>query len=195
VNKAPSKLITAAVVIAAFSVGCRKSQPAPPDTAAENGTSKIVLKSSAFAPGGAIPVKYTGDGADVSPPLSWSNLPEGTQELALIVDDPDAPSRKPWVHWVVYNIQPTGSVLPEGFSTKGIPPEAPGFAQGVNSWGTIGYRGPSPPPGPAHRYCFRLYTLDKKLDIPAGLNKEKLLKAIDGHVLGTDVLTGTYERR
>lgn len=160
---------------------------------------KMKLTSPAFEPGQPIPKQYTGEGADVSPPLEWSNVPEGTQEFALICDDPDAPTAEPWVHWVIYKIPADVTKLPEGIAKTPRLSVPPGALQGKNSWPggqTIGYRGPMPPPGHGrHRYYFRLYALDKKLDLEPGLTKKQLLEAMKGHILGEGELMGTYERR
>lgn len=159
---------------------------------------QIQVTSSAFSAGQPIPRKYTGEGEDVSPPLAWSGVPAGTQELALIVDDPDAPTPEPWVHWVLYKIPADCKGLPEGVQKVLRPQEPPGALQGKNSWPsgqTIGYRGPMPPPGHGvHRYRFHLYALDKKLEVQPGLTKADLLAAMKGHVLAEGELTGTYKR-
>ncbi len=160
------------------------------------------LTSPAFGPGETIPVVYTEDGQDISPPLVWESLPAETQSLALICDDPDAPSRlkpapQPWVHWVIYDIPANLSGLPEGVGRTPEPAEVPGARQGINSWPTdnLGYRGPAPPPGSGpHRYFFKLYALDSRLDLPAGATKAELIKAISGHVVGESQLFGVYER-
>jgi hypothetical protein len=157
----------------------------------------IQITSTAFKDGEWIPAKYTGDGADVSPPLVWTGLPEGTKELALICDDPDAPSAEPWVHWVIYRIPATLTGLPEGVSKVLEPKEVPGAVQGKNSWPsgqTIGYRGPAPPKGRPHRYFFRLYALPMPLTLQAGATKKQLMQAISGHVLAEGQLMGKYQR-
>ena len=147
----------------------------------------LALASTAFKPGAPIPMRHTGEGEDVSPPLEWSGLPPGTKELALICDDPDAPTPKPWIHWVLYALPATLRELKEG--------SAFGMA-GPNDSGGSGYTGPMPPNGHGvHRYFFRLYALDKALDAQSGWTKEKLLSAIKGHVLGQAELIGTYERK
>lgn len=160
---------------------------------------QLKLTSPAFQPGQPIPKKYTGEGEDLSPPLEWSNVPEGTQEFALICDDPDAPVSEPWVHWVIYKIPGNVTKLPEGIAKTAKLSNPPGALQGKNSWPsgqTIGYRGPMPPPGHGrHRYYFRLYALDKPLDLAAGATKKELLAAMKGHVLAEGELMGTYERR
>ena len=153
------------------------------------------VRSGAFGSGKPIPRRHTGDGEDLSPPLSWSGLPATARELALIVDDPDAPTPEPWVHWVIYSMAATTEGIAEG-----VPPVArPSFpamsTQGKNSWSTIGYRGPAPPKGHGvHRYFFKLYALDKALDLPAGLDKPSLQKAMKGHIVAEGELMGTYQR-
>jgi Raf kinase inhibitor-like YbhB/YbcL family protein len=155
----------------------------------------ITLSSKAFDEGQTIARRYTGDGKDVSPPLSWSDVPPDAKEIALICDDPDAPTPEPWVHWVIYRISPTVTELPEG-----IPPierlSTPnGALQGKNSWGRIGYGGPAPPKGHGlHHYHFKLYALDTALNLRPGADNKALLAAMAGHVLAEGELIGTYER-
>ncbi len=156
----------------------------------------IQLKSSAFEAGAAIPKKYTEDGDDVSPPLAWDNVPAGTKELALICDDPDAPSKDPWVHWVLYKLPSDVRELPEGVATDEKLDSPPGALQGINSWTsgrTVGYRGPAPPSG-THHYHFRLYALDSPLKLEAKANKAAVLRAMKGHILAEGELAGTYKR-
>ena len=155
------------------------------------------ITSSAFEHMKEIPSKYTSDGADISPPLSWSGVPEGTKSLALIVDDPDAPDpanpRTVWVHWVLYNIPPGASGLEEGVGTgRGGLPE--GTKDGLNDWGKKGYGGPSPPIG-RHRYFFKLYALDTVLPDLGRANKAALEAAMEGHVLAKAELIGTYKKK
>ena len=148
----------------------------------------IQLTSTAFGEGERIPTKHTGEGEDVSPPLVWSGLPEGTKEFALICDDPDAPTPKPWVHGVVYKIPADCTSLGEDNIGKAL--------WGKNSWGRSEYGGPMPPSGDGpHRYVFRIYALDAELDLKPGATKEQLLKAMEGHILAEGKLTGTYERK
>ncbi len=158
----------------------------------------IELKSAAFANGAVIPKKYTGEGEDVSPPLAWSGLPAGTKELALICDDPDAPTSEPWVHWVIYKISPELAGLPEGIDKAARLKNPPGALQGKNSWmsgQTVGYRGPFPPSGHGvHHYHFRLYALEARLAVEAGLSKTTLLGEMSEHVLAEGELVGTYAR-
>ena len=134
---------------------------------------------------------YTCDGKDISPELAWSGAPDGTKSFALICDDPDAPVGT-WVHWVVYNIPSHATGLPKGVPTIKELPD--GTRQGINDFHRIGYGGPCPPRGPAHRYFFKLYALDTKLDLPPGATKEQVLEAMKGHVLGEAQLMGKYER-
>jgi len=155
----------------------------------------VTFRSDAFSDGGPIPRRYAEDGEDLSPPLSWAGLPDGTRELALIVDDPDAPRDEPWVHWVVYKIPAEVRTLTEGLPQTPALDVPPGARQGKNSWGTDGYRGPAPPKGHGtHHYHFRLYALDSPLAAAQGLDKSGLLKAMRGHVLVEAELVGTYER-
>ncbi len=150
----------------------------------------IRLTSPAFAEGERIPRKYTCDGEDVSPPLTWDNVPEGTKSFALICDDPDAPMGT-WVHWVLFNLPPETRSLPEAVSPDKELPS--GARQGTNDFRKIGYGGPCPPSG-THRYYFKLYALDTMLDLPAGCSKAQLLKAMEGHVLSEGQLMGRYSR-
>jgi Raf kinase inhibitor-like YbhB/YbcL family protein len=155
----------------------------------------IVVETPAFAPGGTIPRPHTGDGEDLSPALAWAGLPPGTAELALVVDDPDAPVAEPWVHWMVYAVPGNQSRLPGGFHGTLVPPGMAGLRQGRNSWGTIGYRGPAPPRGHGvHHYRFTLYAVDRVLDLPSGLDRHELDRRLEGRVLGTGQLVGLYQR-
>lgn len=155
----------------------------------------ITLRSQAFAANQKIPHKFTGDGSDVSPELSWLELPPGTQELALIMDDPDAPSPEPWVHWVIYKIPPEIESLAEAIEPAEKPASPAGALQGKNSWGTVGYRGPAPPPRHGiHHYYFKLYALDTTLELASGVEKADLLTAMEGHIVGEGELVGTYQR-
>jgi len=156
---------------------------------------RMTLTSSAFEPNQPIPRRYTGDGQDLSPPLAWTGAPEGTKQFALIVDDPDAPTTQPWVHWVLYAIGADRTSLPEGIPPSLHVSDPPGLLQGKNSWNKVGYGGPAPPPGHGvHHYHFKLYALDAALPLEPGLTKDALLKAIQGHVLAEAELVGTYQR-
>lgn len=145
----------------------------------------LQLTSSAFVHGERIPVRYTCDGEDLSPPLRWEDVPAGTQSLVLIMDDPDAPMGT-WVHWVLYDLSPEMRDLVEGATGVGV--------DGVNSWRRTGYGGPCPPPGKAHRYFFKLYALDARLNLPPGATKAEVERAMQGHILAQGVLMGTYRR-
>lgn len=148
------------------------------------------LISSVFDEGAMIPSKYTCDGADVSPPLKWGELPDGTKSLALICDDPDAPVGT-WVHWVYYDIPAETEGLPENVATNERPVE--GGTQGINDFRKIGYGGPCPPGG-THRYYFKLYALDIPLNLSSGATKKQLLKAMENHIIGQAQLMGKYRR-
>ena len=148
------------------------------------------LTSPAFNEGEMIPRKYTCDDQDISPPMAWSGVPEGTQIFALISDDPDAPMGT-WVHWVYYDIPADRTELPENISPDKKP--ALGGTQGKNDFGRIGYGGPCPPGG-IHRYFFKLYALDTLFGLAAGITKGELLKAMEGHILEEARLMGKYSR-
>lgn len=152
------------------------------------------LTSPRFSAGGPIPAEHTCEGGDVSPPLAWSDLPEGTKTLALIVDDPDAPDpaapKRTWVHWVLYNLPPSAGGLPEGATRKTLPA---GAHEGHNDWNRAGYGGPCPPIG-RHRYFFKLAALDTALPERDGMTKAEVEKAMEGHVLARAELMGTYQK-
>ena len=151
---------------------------------------EIKVTSTAFEEGGMIPRQYTCDGADISPALAWTDVPEGTKALALICDDPDAPMGT-WVHWVLFNLPADMSRLPEN-----IPPQKTldsGAKHGINDFRKLGYGGPCPPGG-THRYFFKIYALDREIDSDSGISKEDLLKAIKGHILSQGQLMGRYTR-
>jgi Raf kinase inhibitor-like YbhB/YbcL family protein len=159
----------------------------------------ITVTSTAFDHHGTVPLKYTAYGDNISPQLNWSDLPAGTVQLALVMDDPIVPMPQPFVHWVAYNIPATASGLPEQLSKEvqvTDVPELAGMINGLNGVRQVGYFGPRPPvDGKLHAYHFRVYALDAALDLPEGLNKERLLEAIEGHVLGTGMLMGHYEQK
>jgi Raf kinase inhibitor-like YbhB/YbcL family protein len=157
----------------------------------EESATAFRLVSPAFESDSRIPTRYTCESRNVSPPLEWGWAPIRTESFALIMDDPDAPVGA-WVHWVIYNIPADAAGLPEGVSREAESSE--GIRQGTNGFGEIGYGGPCPPPGPEHRYVFRLYALDAMLDLPPGATKEELLAAIEHHVLARAKLVGRYER-
>ena len=151
----------------------------------------LKITSLAFDEGDMIPKQYTCDGADISPPLSWSGMPEGTKSLALIADDPDAPS-KTWVHWVLFNLPPDTAGLPEKVPSDDT--LSNGARHGKTDFGRLGYGGPCPPGG-THRYFFKLYALDAILDLEVGVTKAELLKAMEGNVLAEGQLMGKYKRQ
>lgn len=153
------------------------------------------IRSEAFGNNQTIPRKYTGDAEDISPPLSWSQVPANTKELALIMDDPDAPRPQPWVHWVIYKIPAGVTNMPENIPTEKRLENPRGAVQGLNTWEKIGYGGPAPPKGHGiHHYHFKLYALDSPLDLDAGETKESLLQAMQGHILAQSEWIGTYQR-
>ena len=157
--------------------------------AAEEGdqpmTSGLAITSPAFADGQPIPARFTADGANISPQLEIAGPPPGTACFALIVDDPDAPMGT-WVHWVAWNIPASTTAIPEGRLPAGS-------MEGRNSWGRTGYGGPSPPSG-THRYHFKLYAVDRPLELPRTADKQTLIDVMEGHVLARAQLTGTYRR-
>ncbi len=158
-------------------------------------TSTLRLNSNAFAPGERIPTKYSADGADVSPPLSWTGVPKEARELALIVEDPDAPQAEPFIHWVIYKIPTSDSGLREAIGKDAKLAAPPGALQGQNSFKKIGYNGPAPPRGHGiHHYHFRLYLLDAPLDVRSGLSAGELRLAMSGHIMDEAELIGTYQR-
>jgi len=157
----------------------------PEEPSPEPTIMNLTLSSTAFEHEGTIPSKYTCDGEDINPPLKIEGVPEGTQSLTLIVDDPDAPAGT-WVHWILFGMSPEVTEIPENT----VPESA---SEGVNSWDKHEYGGPCPPSG-THRYFFKLYALDTKLALAAGATKAELEQAMEGHILAETVLMGTYER-
>ena len=149
------------------------------------------VSTTAFQPEGDIPSKYTCTGPDVSPALTWSDPPAGTQSFTLIADDPDAPVGT-WVHWVAYDLPASTRQLPEGVPKTGAVPG--GGVQGLNDFGKTGYGGPCPPPGKAHRYYFKLYALDSKLDLKPGATKKAVEQAMQGHILAQAEVMGRFKR-
>lgn len=157
----------------------------------------IKVESPVFGEGREIPRRYTEDGVNVSPPIAWERPSENVAEFAMICEDPDAPCDKPWVHWVIHGIPGSVHRLEEGMPRDAVLSSPAGAHQGINSWGSgnIGYRGPAPPRRHGlHHYHFKLYALDESLNLASGISKETLLTAMQGHVIGTGELIGTYER-
>lgn len=166
--------------------------------AAAQNPAPIEVTSTAFDHHGTIPFRHTAYGDNVSPQIAWQGLPEGTRQLALIMDDPVAPTPEPFVHWVVYNIPADAGELPEGMPREVIvesPPPLAGTINGVNGIRQVGYFGPRPPAdGELHAYHFRVFALDSELDLEPGLGKDGLLRAMEGHVIGEGMLMGHYQR-
>ena len=188
---------TCAMAMAGLSCG----QEGSPPPGAKGEANSIHLLSSAFLPGGPIPARYTSDGQDASPPLAWEGVPPGTKELALICDDPDAPQKEPWVHWVLAKIPAGAKELNEGgWKTLDKNEDVPlvvgakGLRVGKNDFGNKRYNGPMPPPGKVHHYFFRLYALDTQLDLKDAPTKGELITAMKGHILAVGELIGTYEK-
>lgn len=173
-------------MVAAALLGCAPGAPALP----EEVEMTLSVSSRAFREGEKIPTKYTCDSQNVSPPLVWTEAPAGTQSFALIADDPDAPGGT-FTHWVLFNLPPTNHELPEAIPAQSQLPN--GALQGKNDFGKIGYGGPCPPPGRPHRYRFKLYALDRTLDLKAGASQKQVMDAMQGHILGQGQLTGTYQ--
>lgn len=171
--------------------GCEK-QVKPGESKKEE-AKKMTIKvtSPAFEEGSMIPSKYTADGQDISPPLEWEGVPDGTKSIALISDDPDAPMGT-WVHWVMWNFPPDITKLPENVPPNENLPD--GSKQGITDFGSHGYGGPAPPSG-THRYYFKIYALDIKLNLAGSSRKSDLLKAMEGHILAQGQLMGKYKRR
>lgn len=152
-------------------------------------TAELVVMSTAFAMGAAIPPEFCC--SRISPPLSWSGVPSGTKSIAILCDDPDAPAGD-WVHWILFNLPPDTTSL-----AKGVPPSprlTNGAIQGTTDYGRTGYDGPCPPPGKPHRYYFKVFALDTMLDLDSSAEKPDLLKAMKGHILAQGALMGTYKR-
>jgi Raf kinase inhibitor-like YbhB/YbcL family protein len=174
----------------AFLFPCAGTEDCAYATKAGGKNMTITITSSAFTNDGMIPKEHTCDGSNISPPLSWSGVPEGIKSLALICDDPDAPVGT-WVHWVLFNIPPTANELP-----RNIPPDKTldnGARHGTNDFRKYGYGGPCPPSG-THRYYFKMYALDIEFAQNHGITKAELLKAMEGHILAEGHLMGTYKR-
>ena len=187
VSKEVALLLAVLTLFSSTVVACARQAPAPQKEVEMT----LPLSSTAFKQGDKIPVKYTCDGQDISPPLAWGEPPQKTQAFALIVDDPDAPGGV-FTHWVLFNIP--GNVRQLG---EGVPAQERlqnGALQGKNDFGRIAYGGPCPPRGPAHRYRFAVYALDKPLELKPGASKKQLLDAMKGHILAQGQLTGTYQR-
>lgn len=176
------------VLVLCMSLAACGADAAPPVSTTDT---TFPLESDAFADGAIIPQRYTCDGEDISPPLAWGEVPAGTESLVLIVDDPDAPVGT-WDHWIVFNIAASVQSLPAGIpadeTVTGV------GTHGKNGWQRLGYGGPCPPGTSEHRYQFRLYALDTRLDLDPGATKRQVVDAMEGHVLGHGELTARYGR-
>jgi hypothetical protein len=154
----------------------------------------LTLSSTAFTHNGGIPARYTCEGDDMTPALDWENIPANTRSLVLIVDDPDAPDpeapQRTWVHWVLYNLPPEATGLPEGTASADLPG---GTGEGLNDWNRPGYGGPCPPVG-RHRYFHKLYALDTRLPEMGSPTKADIEAAMAGHIIAQTELVGTYEK-
>lgn len=185
-------LVISALLLLSFAA-CTRQRPTamqtPPATPQEmNG--KLIITSTAFNEGEAIPRQYTCDGINISPPLEWSGVPKTAKTIAIIADDPDAPAGT-WVHWVLYNLPAENIGMVENLpATENL---NAGGSQGKNDFGKIGYGGPCPPSG-THRYFFKVYAVDTELPLKAGATKAEVEKAMEGHVLAQAQLMGTYSR-
>ena len=171
-------------------VGCsqKSSELSPEDQEEMEAVETISVSSTAFQEGERIPDTYTCSGENSSPALSWSGVPGQTTSLALIMDDPDAPSGT-FVHWVLFNLEPSLTELPQGIQTQ-----AGSGISGTNGARKLGYTGPCPPPGKPHRYFFKLYALDTQLDLSEGATKAEVEQAMQGHILAQGQLMGTFSR-
>ena len=175
------------MLLGMLAAGCASQETA----LSEEDEMALSLSSPVFQEGEKIPVKYTCDGQDMSPPLMWGEPPPGTQALALIMDDPDAPGGV-FTHWVIFNLPVDSRELPEAVPRENqLENKA---LQGMTGFGRVGYGGPCPPTGPAHHYLFSLYALDQPLDLNAGASKKQVLDAMQGHILAQGQLTGIYQR-
>ncbi len=162
--------------------------------AAENpAQATIELTSSAFVNGAAIPEQYTCQGKNISPPLKWSGISSQAKSLVLIMDDPDAPVGT-WVHWVLYDLPPSTTELPEGFGNE-LNKTTDTGKQGKNDFKHLGYGGPCPPAGKSHRYFLKLYALDSVLDLKSGATKKDVERTMENHILGQGQLMATYQRK
>ena len=186
-NRTASLLVLLALGLCLLATGRRAALGAGQQAPAK----AFKLETSSFLPGDDIPRKFTCEGPDVSPALTWTEPPAGTKSFALIADDPDAP-RGTFVHWVVYNLPATARRLSE--ATPGNDEMSGGGRQGMNDFPMSGYAGPCPPPGKYHRYFFRLYALDTVLNLKSGATRQELDRAMKGHVLAEAEVMGRFRR-
>lgn len=196
----PIPVIPSCLALVAFLANCNSSNTAvvspseqpviPTEPRAEEPAGTLVIQSTAFKNGDAIPLRYSCDGDDISPPLNWTGVPEDTRSFALIMEDPDAPGGT-WVHWVVFNVPFDIRMVDTGDGTQSDLLE--GTKIGNNDWREAAYGGPCPPSG-THRYIFTLYALDTHLDLSQGTSSDVLRDAMLGHILSSAELTGTFSR-
>jgi hypothetical protein len=177
-------LLAVVCLAAVLTAGCKSQEASPVEIT-------LSLSSTAFHDGSTIPDKYTCQREDISPPLSWSKPPAGTRSLALIMDDLDSSGGR-FTHWVIFNIPADVRELPEAVSIQSDLPVS--IPEGKNDFGKVGYGGPCPPSGKAHRYQFTLYAMDDTLSLEVGASKARVLDAIEGHILAQGQLIGTYQR-
>jgi Raf kinase inhibitor-like YbhB/YbcL family protein len=172
-------------------LGCSAAEAGPPayERAETQTSGRLTVTSTAFAAGGTIPLRYSAYGNGVSPPLAWTGAPAGTRSFVLFVEDPDATSAKPYVHWLVWNIAADRPSLPEG-----VGPAAAGLVQGRNNQGDNAWFGPRPRGRSPHRYYFELFALDTELALAPRASRADVLKAMDGHVLASGWLLGTFQQ-
>ena len=178
-----------------FTAATLSAQTAPPVDQAQ---ARIAVGSPTLIADQTMPRDYTPDGRNVSPPLTWSNLPPATKHIAVVCEDPDAGNPPPFVHWVIYNIPAAAKGLPEGIPidpAAAMPAEITGAVQGISGFRRPIYRGPAPPPGKPHHYHFVVYALDADLGLKPGLTRADLLAAIAGHVIGQGEIVSIYERK
>lgn len=184
-------ILAGAVLLLVLVAGCADTGTEGAIGTLPPGAADLEVSSTAFENGSAIPVQYTCDGADLSPPVAWAGLPDETAEIVVIMDDPDAPSGL-FTHWIIYHVPPGAGGLPEGTgAVAGLPD---GSVQGVNGFGETGYGGPCPPPGDPHGYRIRVYALDAVPAFPAGADRETVTAAMEGHVIAAGELIGFYGR-
>jgi Raf kinase inhibitor-like YbhB/YbcL family protein len=183
-NRALAFTLFAALIIEGLS-GCRQA------SVNDRAPKSLMVTSASFSPGGNIPEQFSCHGANLSPSLAWGPLPANTKSFALVVSDPDSLFGS-YVHWVLYNLPPQASPLAEGVPRTELLPN--GAKQGVNTGNEVGYAGPCPPGESAHRYVFTFYALDTMLNPPSPVDKKRLMKSMEGHVLATGQMTGHYPR-
>jgi Raf kinase inhibitor-like YbhB/YbcL family protein len=182
-----------AALLSSFLLGCHDAANQRTRQQIEADAPTIIqVQSEAFAEGQPIPRKYATDD-DLSPPISWSNLPPDTRSVVLLMEDPDAPGDEPFVHWIVFNMPPSLRALPEGQPHESKLVRGGDAMQGVNSMRKIGYYHLAPPPGKPHRYFFHVYAVDRPLKPDADTTRDDLFKQLDGHILAKGRLTGTYQ--